>query len=271
MKAILQFLEDLTTFNVPKAQLVFLKKNLLVLRSSRFVGIVGGVAESFFLIAVLCLWVIPHVRSSIFPGIVGAGPYLSFFVVGVIGVLIFLSSFFEMLGSIYRIQSNPEEKQAVLLTPVSVKDYVFSELLWASCKSFIVFAGVLLLLMPLFPIGGAASLFILIPYLFLSFIGTSLAILVALVRKGSSLSTLVVSFILLPLALVSGALFPVAGLPGVLGKIVTALPVYHSIEMARDVVYGELSIDTFLNLTVLSVYTLLLLNLSMNVAKRKLS
>ena len=69
---------------------------------------------------------------------------------------------------------------------------------------------------------------------------------------------LVMNFIIMPIFFLSGALFPLEGLPGWLAKISYIDPLTYGVDALRGVLVGSFSFSLALDLTILLVFSLLM-------------
>ncbi|EKP95596.1 ABC transporter permease [Thermaerobacter subterraneus] len=134
--------------------------------------------------------------------------------------------------------------QAMMNTSIREEEIIAGELIWEIVRS-IMYGGMFLLVTVLFGLMPAWSVIMLPAILAINgmFFGSITWTVVAKIRHVEQLFyyfTLVVT----PLLLFSGVFFPVDKLPGIAQMIIQVLPMYHIVEMSRDVFFGELGVST---------------------------
>ena len=98
-------------------------------------------------------------------------------------------------------------------------------------------------------LGLYAPLLLLASIVFISFIFVSLGLLMAAFLQDAESFTIITGFVMLPVYLLSGALFPVDQIP-VVGTIARGNPMYYGVNLFRNAVTGLESLLT-LNLVAL--------------------
>lgn len=106
------------------------------------------------------------------------------------------------------------------------------------------------------PVETALFIFI---YCVCVFIFDAVGFLIALIIKGSRTANMIVSGIFLSLIFMSGVVLPVDSLPGIVQKLTTVFPMYHSIEVIQMLWISEFSFfDMKLHLLYLGIVSLIL-------------
>lgn len=135
--------------------------------------------------------------------------------------------------------------QAMVHTSIREEEIIAGELIWEIIRS-IIYGGLFLAVTVLFGLRPAWSVIMLPAILAINgmFFGSITWIVVARIRHVEQLFyyfTLVVT----PLLLFSGVFFPVDKLPEMAQVIIEVLPMYHMVEVSRDLFYGEIERSTF--------------------------
>jgi len=136
--------------------------------------------------------------------------------------------------------------QAMMDTPMGEDEIIAGELIWEIARS-IMYGSMFLGITILFGVKPAGSVIMLPVILAINgvFFGCVTWTVVAKVRHVEQLFyyfTLVVT----PLFLFSGVFFPVERLPEIAQSVIELLPMYHVVEMSRDLFYGEIEKSTLL-------------------------
>lgn len=161
--------------------------------------------------------------------------------------------------------------QAMITSPLTVRDIVWGEYLWEATRSllyglifFAVVAGfglvhspwVLLLPVPLVLFGvlfGAPALY------------------VAATARTHEHLFFYFTLVITPMFMFSGVFFPVTHLPVIVADVVQVLPLYHGVAMVREMVLGEVGMSTVWNGLWLLGYALLVMSLPVRPLTRRLT
>jgi len=130
--------------------------------------------------------------------------------------------------------------QGVLVAPLSRRSLVLAQALGAT--SLAVLQGVLfLLLAPLagVPLSLAAAVATIVVIALVAFALTSLGLVIAWRMESTQGFHAVMNLILMPIWLLSGAFFPVAGAPGWLGWVMAINPLTYGMAALRRTLYLE--------------------------------
>jgi lipooligosaccharide transport system permease protein len=75
-----------------------------------------------------------------------------------------------------------------------------------------------------------------------------------------------INFVLLPMTLFSGSLYPISVYPDWLEKVIMALPLWHGIELVRAFWFGEINSGVFVHVT----YFVVMIGIGLFVTSRRL-
>ena len=189
----------------------------------------------------------------------GNGDYLQFIAPGVIGMTVLFSSIFSGLGLLWDRQFGFLKE--TLVAPVPRMQIMIGRTMGGATVA--VMQGLLVTVICLIA-GFRPAHFSTIP------IALGFMVLIALlfaalgVAIGSSLQDmqgfqLIMNFLVLPIYFLSGALFPLTGLPVVLGYITKADPLAYGIDGMRHVLLGHSAFDPRIDLLILVVVGSILL------------
>lgn len=144
--------------------------------------------------------------------------------------------------------------EAMLNTPVRVRDLLTGELLWLSTRLL----GVLALFFAIavgFGAGRTATSVLAVPVAALTGLAFGAPVLAfSATQSGDSGFNALNRFVVLPLFLLSGAFFPLTQLPIVLQGIAWVLPITHGVELCRELFLGTVGAAGAAHLAVLLVY-----------------
>lgn len=191
----------------------------------------------------------------------GEGNYLNFLVPGIIGMTIIFSSVFSGIEIIWDKQFGFLKE--TLVAPVSRFNIMLGRTLGGATMS--VFQGLLVLFISLF-IGFRPVNWLMLPILILlmilvALLFTALGTAIASLLDDMQGFQLIVNFLIMPLFFLSGAIFPLTGLPKFLTIIASLDPLAYGIDSFRAVLINISTFGLRLDIIILSVITLLFLSL----------
>lgn len=173
-----------------------------------------------------------------FVGEVQGLPYMVFLASGVICTSAVNSASFESMYSAYTRMDVQQTWLGMLTTPVSVKEVVFGEAIWAATKSIISVTAILIVASVLGLVADFWALLV-IPVAFITGLCfSSLALLVTSFAKGYDFFLYYTTLVITPMVLLSGVFFPIDTLPALIVSFAKLLPLYHAISIVRPLMTG---------------------------------
>ena len=190
-------------------------------------------------------------------GGVGGVPYIDFLAPGLLAAVTMQTAAFEctypLLGKIQW----DHIYDAMLATPLAVRDLLMGEIAWVALRLFLV-ASIFWIVMAVFGVAHTPESLLSIPAATLS--GLSFAtplIAFTSTQKNDNVMSAIFRIVITPLFLFGGAFFPISRLPGVLQGVAWATPLAHGVALSRGLVLGNLvTKDALLHVLVLLVYTI---------------
>lgn len=183
-------------------------------------------------------------------------PYLTFLASGLVMSSVMNTATFEGMYSCYTRMEPQKTHQAMLATPLRVRDLVLGEQLWAATKGLIPCVALLLVATALGAITAPSAL--LVPFVGLlaglAFAGFCLPI-VPFARSYDYFSYFY-TLVIIPMFMFSGVFYPLESLPEAVAIIAQILPLSHAVELARPLVIGEWPQSIALHIAVLLAYAL---------------
>ncbi len=191
----------------------------------------------------------------------GNGNYLNFLVPGIIGMSIIFSAVFSGMEIIWDRQFGFLKE--TLVAPVSRFNIMLGRTLGGATMS--VMQGLLVLVISLF-MGFRPTSWLLFPVLLLlmllvALLFTALGTMIASLLEDMQGFQLIVNFLIMPLFFLSGAIFPLQGLPKILSVISSLDPLAYGIDAFRGVLINISTFGMGTDIIVLSIATLLFLGL----------
>ena len=133
---------------------------------------------------------------------------------------------------------------AMLATPLRVVDVLRGHLAWIAVRLAMV-SAIYLVVLAAFGVVGSPLAVLAVPAAVLGGLAFAapIAAFAATQEKDVGFTT-IYRLVLIPLFLFSGTFFPVSELPGWLQPVAYATPLYHGVELCRDLVLGTTGVGT---------------------------
>jgi lipooligosaccharide transport system permease protein len=188
-------------------------------------------------------------------GGVGGVPYIDFLAPGLLAATTMQTAAFEctypVLGKILW----DHIYDAMLATPLVVRDLVIGELVWVTIRMLMV-AAIFWVVMAAFGVAHTFESLLAIPAATLSGLAFATPLIAfTSTQKNDSVMGSVFRLVITPLFLFGGAFFPISRLPLFLQWVAWATPLSHGVALTRGLVLGTLGTpDAALHVAVLIVY-----------------
>lgn len=198
----------------------------------------------------------------------GAAGYQAFIFPGIIGQTILFTAVFSGVSVIMDRQYGFLKE--ILVAPISRPSIVFGKALGISTTAMI--QGMVLLLLS-FIVAVPMT-----PIIFLESVGVILLISLGLSGLGLLISSftdsmegfnLIMSFIVLPIFLLSGALFPITGLPSWLQVAVYINPLTYGVDALRNIILNEAVLPLYVDVIVVAFFAVIMIMISALVFSKK--
>lgn len=190
------------------------------------------------------LWILvlgTGLSSSLSFTSMGAGDtslnYISFIFPGILGMIILFSSMFGALSIVHDREFGFFKE--FFVAPISRTSIVLGKILGGATTATIQ-ASLMLLLTPLIGIQMSfTSILLLIPAMFIVAFGlNSVGVLLASQMRSTETFPMVMQFIMMPMFFLSGALFPLQGVPGWLYIASRFNPLTYGVNLLRNIVFS---------------------------------
>jgi ABC-2 type transport system permease protein len=189
------------------------------------------------------------------------GGYKAFIYPGIIGQTILFTAVFSGVSVIVDRQYGFLKE--IMVAPITRPSIVFGKSLGISTASLI--QGVILLLLS-FVVGVQMTPIIFVSstaYIILISVGLAgLGLLIASFTDSMEGFNLIMSFIVLPMFLLSGALFPVTGLPTILQGAIYLDPLTYGVDSLRHIILGHGAIPLYIDTIIITLFALATVMLS---------
>lgn len=255
-------------FAIPKISLRFIpiwRRNFMVWKKMAAASILGHLADP-----VIYMLGLGYGLGGMLPEINGMS-YISFLAAGTVCYSTMNSASFEALYSSFARMHEQRTWEAILNTPISLDDIVFSEIVWAASKSLLSGVAVLMVVWMLGLSHSLLSLWI-IPLSFLvGLCFAALGLIITALAPSYDFFMYYFTLVITPMVLLCGVFFPVDQLPASLQTVSSLLPLTHAINLARPLMHGTIPTNLIGHIVVLLGFFLLGLYVSLVLFRRRLS
>ena len=241
------------------------RRNALVWRKLALPSLLGNIAEPLLTLAAFG-W---GVGSLV--GKVGGISYLLFLASGTVSMTVMNAASFEALYSAFSRMHVQKTWDAILLTPTRIDDVLLGELLWATSKSLLSGAALVLVVM-LLGISREPALLLALPLLALvGAVFSAIGLIVNALARGYDFFTYYFTLVLTPMTFLSGIFFPLSAMPAWLQDIARWLPLQAAVQLVRPLFFGQWDDQAWLHLALLLVYGLAGWALALHLTRRRFS
>ena len=187
--------------------------------------------------------------------------YIQFLVPGIVGMTLLFSSTFSGISVLWDREFGFLKE--IMVAPVGRVSIVLGRIAGGATTSLVQGAAILLLSVPLgFTIRGPLAVLLAALFMLLiSVVFIGLGLVFASNMKDIHGFNMITNFIVFPLFLLSGALFPVENLPPQVRVFAWADPLTYGVDGLRGALLGLSSFPLFLDLAVLALFSLLMVAL----------
>jgi lipooligosaccharide transport system permease protein len=189
-------------------------------------------------------------------GGIGGVAYIDYLAPGLLAATTMQAAAFECMYPILAKILWDRIYDAMLATPLAVRDLLAGEVAWVTLRLLMV-ASIFWIVMALFGVAHTPESLLVIPAATLNGLAfaTPIMAFTASQRTDNAFST-IFRFVITPLYLLGGAFFPISKLPLALQAVAWASPLAHGVELCRGLVLGNIAAGgALLHVTVLLAYT----------------
>jgi len=219
--------------------------NFLVWRKLAIPSVLGNLADPM-----IYLFGLGYGLGGLLPQ-VGGVSYIVFLASGTVCASTMNAASFEALYSAFSRMHVQKTWEAILNAPVALDDVLTGEWLWAASKATLSGLAILLVITALGFVASPLALWT-IPVIFLTGLTfAALGLIVTALAPSYDFFMYYFTLLMTPMVLLSGVFFPVEQLPAAFQTVAAALPLAHSVRLARPVLLGEVPANVVVHLSVL--------------------
>jgi len=241
------------------------RRNLRVWAKLAGPAIIGNFGEPF-----LYLLALGYGLGS-FVGSVQGMPYLVFLASGIVCSSAMVTGSFEGMYSAYTRMAVQKTWDAMLATPLDVRDIIIGEAVWGGAKSLFSGAAILTVAALLDAVAGWRAALAL-PVVFLTGLCfTAMALVVTAFARNYDFFLYYYTLLVTPMLLISGVFFPIAEMPAIIQQLARFLPLHHAVALVRPLMTGAPLDSVGWHLLALAGYTGGTLVLAVRLIRRRLT
>ena len=241
------------------------QRNFLVWKKLAMPSLLGNLADPM-----LYMLGLGYGLGGLLHEVVGV-PYLNFLAAGTLCYSVMNSATFETLYSAFSRMHVQKTWDAILNTPLTLRDVLIGEWVWAATKSLLSGVAIILVIWALGLYSDFAMTLALLPVVVLiglCFAGLGLAI--NAVSPNYDFFLYYFALAITPMVLLGGVFYPPTALPAWLAGIAAWLPLTHAIELARPLLLGRWPEAVLLHGLVLLGYGLAGFMLGLRLTRKRL-
>ena len=240
------------------------RRNFLVWRKLALPSVLGNLADPL-----IYLFGLGYGLGGLLPQ-VGGVSYLAFLAAGTVCASTMNAASFEALYSAFSRLQVQRTWEGIMNAPVSLDDVVAGECLWAAAKAFLSGAAILLVIALLGLVPSPLALLAL-PAIFLTGLCfAALGLIVTAVSPSYDFFMYYFTLFITPMILLCGVFFPVEQLPALVQAIAAWLPLSHSVELIRPLIFGQWPAHPWRLVGALGLITILAFTAAIVLARRRL-
>ncbi len=203
-------------------------------------------------------------------GRIGDMPYMFFLASGIFCSSTMMTASFEATYSAYSRMAVQKSWEAIVTTPLDVLDVVLGEVIWAATKSLFSATAILLVAWALGAVSGDFAVLAIPVALLSGFCFAAMAMVVTALARSYDFFLYYNTLGVTPMLLICGVFFPISQMPAGVQSLAWALPLTHSVALARPLITGAAPENVLLHLSVLTAYGLVALGVAATLLKRRL-
>ena len=189
-------------------------------------------------------------------GGVSGVPYVDFLAPGLLAATAMQTAGFECMYPILGKIMWDKVYDAMLATPMAVRDLLAGEVAWMTLRLLLV-SSIFWIVMAVFGVARTPESLLAIPIATLTGLAFATPIIAyTSTKRNDGGFAAITRFAIMPMFLFAGAFFPISRLPGLLQAVAWLTPLAHGVALCRSLVLSNVvGGEALLHLTVLAAYT----------------
>lgn len=255
----------MTRFWLSKAAAVWFR-NFTVYKKTYKMNIVPNFFEPLFFLISMGLGVGSYIKEM------NGEPYLSFIAPGLLASQAMMGASFEVTYNCFVKMNFGRSYDAIMATPVNVEEIALGEILWAVTRG-VLYSTIffIILSVPPFRVIGTWEALLCLPASALTAaMFATIGLTFTALNPSIDLYSYYYTMFLSPMFLFSGVFYTVSRIPEWAQSLVQVLPLYHAVELNRQLVHGRFDGTVLIHLGVIAAVFIAGLLASVKLIRRKL-
>ena len=240
------------------------RRNFLVWRKLALPSLLGNLADPM-----IYLFGLGYGLGGLLPQ-VGGVSYIAFLAAGTVCASTMNAASFEALYSAFSRLQVQRTWEGIMNASISLDDVVAGECLWAATKAWLSGAAILLVIALLGFVESPLALWAL-PAIFLTGLAfAALGLIITSLAPSFDFFMYYFTLFITPMVLLCGVFFPMEQLPPLVQTIAVWLPLSHSVELIRPLIFGTAPDQPWLHVGALLLITVVAFSVAIVLARRRL-
>lgn len=204
-----------------------------------------------------------------FVGTMQEMPYIVYLASGIVCSSAMFSASFEGMYSAYSRMATQRTWEAILATPLDIRDIVIGEAVWAASKGLISAAAILIIAALLGVVANWQAVLVLPVIFMMALCFAAMALIMTAFSRSYDFFLYYNTLVVMPMLMLGGVFFPLERLPAIAQSLSQALPLAHTVALVRPLVTGMPVQQPLVDLLVLAGYTAVALWLAIRLLRRR--
>jgi len=196
--------------------------------------------------------------------------YVIFLASGLVASSAMNTASFEGMYSAYTRMAVQDTWIGMLTAPLSIRNIITAEVIWAGTKSAISVTAILIVASIMGLVADAWAILVIPLAVIVGACFGSMALVVTALAKNYDFFLYYFTLLITPMLLLSGVFFPIDGMPEAVQGIAKSLPLYHALGLMRPLMIGQTPVDIGMHLLVLFGYIAIALPLAIRLISNRL-
>jgi lipooligosaccharide transport system permease protein len=240
------------------------RRNFLVWKKLAIPSVMGNLADPMIYMLGL-----GYGLGALLPSLDGQ-PYVAFLAAGVICSSAMNAATFEALYSAFSRMHVQKTWEAILNTPLGLRDLILGELAWAATKSLFAGAAILAVVGVMGLTNGALAFWALPAIALTGLAFAALGLIWNALAPSYDFFMYYFTLFITPMTLISGVFFPTDQLPGWLSTLGACLPLAQGVALARPLLNGQIPPHAITHIAALLFVTVAATAVALVLTRRRL-
>jgi lipooligosaccharide transport system permease protein len=241
------------------------RRNALVWKKMALASMLGQLGEPF-----LYLFALGFGLGGLIGELDGI-PYVLFLASGVVCSSAMFTGAFEATYSAYTRMVSQGTWRAMLSTPLTVRDIVVGEAMWAASKGLLSGCAMMLVAAGLGVITQWQAVLAIPVAALVALCFASLGLMVTAVARSYDAFLFFTTLVITPMLLLGGVFFPLSRMPEMVQMAAAALPLTQGVKLARALVTGQPPDNPIAGVAIILGVTIIALSIAVRLTRKRMT